>query len=554
MSQNADLMLANFSLPVMTEQPLQQISPPVSRLLTPEVKPSVSVKVLVAETDRTSRLSRTRLLKQEGYSVTGAATIEEAAKMAERESYDLLVIEVEEPELLNMLLAQFPADMSVLLIASGDIAARAAECSGAGIHSFLIEPFTAVRFKSAVLQTIDRARLVKESLRNQVLTSLEQANHKLAVENEVGNFFRLIVEIGANSTGADCVSLSTLDEMTGKTEVQVRLGEFKPDWEQLSDRLMEIHEPLLLTGETQSHSSVLEMMPRAGISSILHVPLTVRGELVGVLTHIRAAGRKDFTSGDLSLASILGWWCSMVLENTRLYSSFQKQYHFVGKLLDKISFAQENERKRVAIDIHDGVAQWLVGASYDVRICSKLVSESRYDAVESLLEKIRQILQKSVKELRRAIANLPLPPLEEIGLVGTIYKAAEILNEDGISCNIEVSEELPELTMAQKKICYMIVQESLTNIRRHSHASECNLLIKHVDNTLSINIKDNGEGFDPGRALNSSISIEHMGLLGMKERARLLGGNLEIESKPGKGTSISFSCALSAKVVTRARS
>jgi two-component system nitrate/nitrite sensor histidine kinase NarX len=97
--------------------------------------------------------------------------------------------------------------------------------------------------------------------------------------------------------------------------------------------------------------------------------------------------------------------------------------------------------------------------------------------------------------------------------------------------------ELPELTIAQQKTFYWIIQESLTNIRRHSQANSVKLLIKYVDNSLSIYVNDNGKGFNPDQVMKT-LPLGHMGLQGMKERAELLDGCLDIDSKPGKGTSI----------------
>ena len=183
----------------------------------------------------------------------------------------------------------------------------------------------------------------------------------------------------------------------------------------------------------------------------------------------------------------------------------------------------------------------MVGASYDIKTCSNLISESRFTDLELGLTKIRKTLQRSIKELRLAIANLRPLPLEEIGLVGTFHQALEVLHEEGIRCHIEVQGELPKLTLAQEKITYWIVQECLTNIRRHSKASDVNLLIQFGDNTVSVEVNDNGQGFEPNQVMNSTIPLGHIGLLGMKERAELLGGPLSINSKPGKGTSIRFS-------------
>jgi len=502
-------------------------------------------KVLILEPSERLRLYRTRALSQEGYYVTSVSNVKEAAKAAKQQSYELLIIRVEEPELLNMLLAQFPPEMSALIIASEDMVGKVAECSGTGIHSFLIHPFNVNRFKDSVAQAIDRAHLVKEGLRSKILTDLEHANSLLASQAEIDQFFKRVVEICAASTKADYVSLAIKDEATEKFVIKAQSGDYKPTWEKICQHVMKIGEPIILDEATQSHSRLHSLMTELEIPAMLHIPLVIKGDVSGAINHIKVTKRTRFTSSDLNFASILGWWSSIALENARLFSTFQRQYLHLEKLMHEITLAQENERRRVAIDIHDGVAQWLVGVSYDIKVCSSLISESRFADLELELTKIRKTLQTSIIELRRAIANLRPPPLQEMGLVGALRQAAEVLNEEGIKCHIEVDGKLPKLTPSQESTTYWIVQEALTNIRNHSKASDVSLFIQFSDNTVAVKVSDNGQGFNPNQVMDSAIPIGHVGLLGMKERAELLGGYLSIDSNPAKGTSIGFSFPVS---------
>jgi two-component system sensor histidine kinase DegS len=128
-----------------------------------------------------------------------------------------------------------------------------------------------------------------------------------------------------------------------------------------------------------------------------------------------------------------------------------------------------------------------------------------------------------------------------------------VLNEDGIKCHTEIAGQLPKLTFAQESNTYWIVQEILTNVRNHSRATDVNLRVQFGDNTVSIEVSDNGQGFDPNRVMNSTIHPGQIGLLSMKERAELLGGYLSINSKPGKGTSVNFSFPVSFQVTMKAR-
>jgi signal transduction histidine kinase len=505
-------------------------------------------QVLVLEPNTRLRVSRTRALARQGYHVTGVSSIEQATKEANQQIYDLLVVRVEEPELLNMLLAQFPAEMSVLIVATKGVVAKAAECAGAGIHSFLVQPFNLNKFKDTVARTIDRTRMMEEGLRSKILTTLEQANRLFTSEDEIDQILRLVVEMSAAETDADYVSLAVKNEATGKFSIRVQKGNENRLWKKICHELMKAGEPILIDETSQNHSQLHNLMAEAGISSVLCVPLVIKGNVIGAINYIKTGERVGFNSGDMNLASILAWWSSMVIENSWLISKVQQQHCQVADLLHEISFAQQNERRRLAIEIHDGVAQWMVGASYDIKACSTLIAESRLGELEEELSKIGKTLQRSVKELRRAIANLRPPALQEVGLVTAICQAAESLNEEDIKCDTQIDGELPKLSFTEETTTYWIVQEILTNIRNHSKASDVNLRIQFHDDAVSVEVSDNGQGFNPDEVMNSTMPLQHIGLLGMQERAKLLGGYLRIDSNVGQGTVIHFSFPVSSRI------
>ena len=243
----------------------------------------------------------------------------------------------------------------------------------------------------------------------------------------------------------------------------------------------------------------------------------------------------------------------MVVANARLFSSCQEQCLHPERLLDGIHLAQENERRRLSAEIHDGVVQEMTGAYYRTRACSNLISKSSSGDLKAELTHIEKTLQGSVRELRRIIANLHPLALEELGLVDALHRAVDALNEEGIKCHIEVDEILPKLTPAEESTTYRIVQEALTNIRKHSKATEVSLYLYFGDNTVSVEVSDNGQGFNPNEVevVNSKIPLRHMGLIGMKERAKLLGGYLSINSHPGEGASIGLTFPISSRLTVK---
>ena len=235
--------------------------------------------------------------------------------------------------------------------------------------------------------------------------------------------------------------------------------------------------------------------------------------------------------------------------NAGLSAEVERQHRQIQGLLQEVSVAQQNERNRVGITIHDGTAQWMTAAFYGISTCNALLSESRLVELETELARVRKILRRSVTELRRAIADLRPLPLEELGLVSAIRKTVETLEEEGIACHIEFDGEVPGLTLAEEASTYWMVQEIMTNVRNHSGAASVSLRVRFRDDRVSVEVSDDGQGFNPGETPNGETRRQRMGIVGMQERVRLLGGHLTIDSGAGRGTTIAFDFPTSSRLV-----
>jgi len=495
----------------------------------------------MVEANERHRLSRIEALLRDGYSVTGVATVEEAIQAVGKETFELLIIGLEQPLAPDRILARISPDTGILMIADADSICSLTDAAGTGIRSFLVPPVSQQRFREKVTHVISDIRQVKNSIRHELLSSMEHVSHLPATEVETSCFFKKIADISAASIDADYVSLMVKDDTNGALVSRSSSGDEQSNWEEVCRETASMRKPVLIHQAMRNHSQLRSHMAEAGISAILSVPLVVRGEAIGALNHIRVKGRTPFNASDINFATALCRLSSMALENTRLYDITRQQYIHSQRLLQEISTAQENERRRMAVEIHDGVAQWMVGASYDIKACSSLAADMKLDDLKRELGIARQATQRSIRELRRTIANLRPLPLEEMGLIAAIRQSTESLAEDGITCHIDVHEDLPRLSVAEETTIYRIVQEILTNIRRHSRASEASVDMRYCNGSYLVEISDNGRGFTPENVINNRMSPLHMGIIGMKERAELLDGYLTIESSPGKGTMIRFS-------------
>ena len=210
-------------------------------------------------------------------------------------------------------------------------------------------------------------------------------------------------------------------------------------------------------------------------------------------------------------------------------------------VLHEIHIARDNERRRISIEIHDGVGQWMVGALYRVKACAGLLSHSDIDTLRGELAGVEGTLRRSVRELRRIMADLRPLPLRELGLVPAIRQMAATLEEEGINCRFELNGVPPKLSCAEERAVFGIVQESITNIRKHARATHASLLLRFQAHTVSVETTDNGVGFNPESILDDLAWPRHFGIRGMKDTADFVGGYLKIDSRPREGTSVRFS-------------
>jgi PAS domain S-box-containing protein len=210
-------------------------------------------------------------------------------------------------------------------------------------------------------------------------------------------------------------------------------------------------------------------------------------------------------------------------------------------LASHLESVREEERARIAREIHDELGQILTGLRFDLmRLATHLPAEQATvgDDVRAMLG----LVDSSIKEVRRIATDLRPRVLDDLGLVAALeWQAQEFQGRTGIPCRFHVDEaELgpnPKMDTAVFRIC----QETLTNVARHAAASEVTIRLKEEAGALVLTVADNGRGItDQGLAKRTSL-----GLFGMRERARLLGGTVSIDGRPGAGTTVAVSIPLS---------
>jgi two-component system sensor histidine kinase DegS len=220
-----------------------------------------------------------------------------------------------------------------------------------------------------------------------------------------------------------------------------------------------------------------------------------------------------------------------VTEERRLRDNLRLQIH-------KTLMAQEEERKRIARELHDDIAQsiLLLSRQLDILITKSDSKIPKTSITE--LERIENIASDAYKSLQRYARDLRPSILDQMGLVAALNWLAEELGKElGIKTSVK-SDHLPQLPSEVELAMFRIAQEALNNIRKHAQASSVNIRVQLISTNLKMSITDNGKGLSISRLTGDLIKEGKLGVLGMEERARLIGGNLQIKSAPGKGTTV----------------
>jgi len=216
------------------------------------------------------------------------------------------------------------------------------------------------------------------------------------------------------------------------------------------------------------------------------------------------------------------------------------------KLLFRLVNAEEDERRRIAADIHDGPVQEIVGAQLVLDALRAHLSDPKHvRTVNNTLA----AMHAGVEGLRDLLFDLRPTVLDQEGVKPALVRALETLHE---GMEFEVDDRLSEEPPPQTRIIlYRIAQEALANIRKHAQATRVAITLEERDGGLLVHVEDDGRGFDPPEALQSAP--RHLGLSSMRERAEMAGGWCRVDSVPGRGTTVVFWLPIEAAAALRSR-
>jgi two-component system sensor histidine kinase UhpB len=208
------------------------------------------------------------------------------------------------------------------------------------------------------------------------------------------------------------------------------------------------------------------------------------------------------------------------------------------RLSGQVLSAQEDERKRIARELHDDTSGALARVLLNLEMCEELLPEDLAE-VRAKMRATSQLTEQTLENVRKLIFDLRPTLLDDLGLAPAVrWIAKNTLEPVGVQVHFETNAHLGRAAAPVETAMFRIAQEAVTNIARHAEAHHARLSLSLEQSNLVLCIEDDGKGFDVAASERETNGNHHWGLFGLRERVELLGGTLQLKSEPGRGTSL----------------
>jgi two-component system nitrate/nitrite sensor histidine kinase NarX len=276
--------------------------------------------------------------------------------------------------------------------------------------------------------------------------------------------------------------------------------------------------PVVLEVADYPESSLKALLQAEGLQMAISIPLTVKGRIVGAV-NLGSLTVRDVPPEELSLLAAIGQQMGVAVENAQLYEQAEES-------------AVVAERNRLARDLHDAVTQTLFSASLIAEVLPRLM-ERKPDEGRRRLAELRELTRGALAEMRTLLLELRPSALVEVELGSLLQQLAEsITGRARVPVVVKMEGEC--VVPADVKVAlYRIAQEALNNVAKHAGASEASVRVRCQAEQVTLQISDDGRGFGP-----ADVSAQSLGVGIMRERAKAIGAELEIKSKPEQGTRV----------------
>lgn len=385
---------------------------------------------------------------------------------------------------------------------------------------------------------VENVRLYQERLRDlQIERSLGQVAEEVTSELELDRVLPKIMEIAVDIVKTDGGIVALLDEARNVVtypylhHLPAELASVTVTRsEGVSAEVMSTGKPTVIDNY-KAYPRAVDAFVQAGLTSIATVPIISSDRVFGALSVLTIDKPKGFSERDVAILTAIGRQAGIAIENAYLYENMR----FYAR---RITQAQENERKRIARELHDDTIQSLIALTRHM----EALTTSDEQLPKNAAARIRLLQMETgdmIRRVRRFSQDLRPSILDDLGLLPTLEELTADLNrEDGLQAEFLLRGERRRLSSEVELTLFRIAQEALNNVRKHAQATQVVTMVDMSDSSVELTVQDDGQGFKPPTLTDHPGSSSGLGLIGMHERARLLGGTLAVDSAPERGTRV----------------
>ena len=271
-----------------------------------------------------------------------------------------------------------------------------------------------------------------------------------------------------------------------------------------------------------------------GLRCHVNIPVKSKDKVLGVM-NLAYGEDRNLPETSIQLLTSIGQQIGMAVENARLYGALRDKEAIAEQLLEKLIAAHEEERARIARELHDDAGQRLTALLMQLGSLQHAIPPGAEGAKQQVME-LQASTSAIVDEVRRLMRDLRPALLDDMGLVPAVRSFAETqLKRSGVRVEMDVRGEKRKLAPSLETALFRIFQEAINNIAKHAQATTARIELQFNDSSVTARITDDGRGFDPA---TSHATWKTFGLLGIEERVAMLGGAVQIGSRKGRGTQV----------------
>ncbi len=291
---------------------------------------------------------------------------------------------------------------------------------------------------------------------------------------------------------------------------------------------------------SESNAARIDLISSEGLRAFISVPLRAKDSVLGVM-NVASHEPHRFTKEDMYLLHSIGDQLGIAIEQAKLYIRLNEARKRYQTLLRQALTIQEEERKRIARELHDETSQDLTGLALNLQAVTEMMEAGNVEDAEIrvVLKKSHAIAVKASAEVTRLIRELRPTLLDTLGLPAAVHNLAETnLASKGIKVSTEFEGMKQRVSPEIELALFRIAQEAMSNIVRHSEAENATIHLECDSNKCVLRIEDDGKGFNVNEITSIGSGGRGAGLFGMKERVTAAEGHCVIESQPGQGTRV----------------